>query len=206
MKPKTWTYIMGSGLAAALVGLAVMASIASGLRADLAAAEDRVAEAEEETEEVRDDLQESLEDTEDELADVKKSLQNLRAAPPAPTGNLAEQLANGTATPDDDLSVSLPDDFWTCTQWRGNRCLGLKDEAVFKNDTQIGSAVTCIFDVTYEDGSATTFWWTSDYVPPGGGTDTLVVYFYSDYPSGIDLMGESGDCYRGSAKEGGGGE
>lgn len=173
-----------------------MASNLSSLRAEMSATEERADEAEEEAEDVRDDL----EDTEDALEKATRSLRNARSgdADAAQAASLGEQLASGTATPTQGLSVSRPRRFWKCTQWRGNDCFALRDEAVFKNDTQIGSAVTCLFEVTYEDGATTTFSWTADYVPPGGGTDTQVIYFYSDYSSPLDLLGER-DCYRGSA-------
>jgi hypothetical protein len=195
-------YVMSAGLVAALTGVVVLAFNLSSLRADFMAVEERADEAEKETEEAERETAQALDDleaTERQLRNAKKSLRNALAASAAPSGSLAEQLANGSAVPTDGLSVSLPRKFWTCTDWKGDECYGLKDEAVFRNDTQIGSAVTCLFEVTYENGATTTFTWSSDYVPPGGGTDTQMIYFFSDYAYPIDLLGER-DCYRGSAE------
>jgi len=127
-------YVVSVGLVASLTGVAVLAFNLSTVRANLTAGEERTEEAERETQEALDDL----EATKEQLRNVRESLRNARVVSPAPTENLAEQLANGTAVPTDGLSVSLPPKFWTCTDWKGDECHGLKDEAVFKNDTQIG--------------------------------------------------------------------
>jgi septal ring factor EnvC (AmiA/AmiB activator) len=113
-----WLYVMSAGLVASLIGVAVLAFNLSSLRADLTAAneraeeaENRTAEAEEETEEAEEETEDVLDDleaTEEQLRIVEKSLRNARAASPGPTGDLAEQLANGTAVPIGGLSVSLP--------------------------------------------------------------------------------------------------
>lgn len=192
-----WVYLLSAALVASVISVVVLASALSSVRADLSVAEDRAEEAHEDAEDAQNELRDELDDLEAKLEDTERSLRNARKKPP-PVGNLTEQLANGTAVPTSGLSVSLPAEYWSCTQWRGNSCKALKDEAVFKNETQIGSAVTCLFEITYEDGATTRFTWSSDYVPPGGGTDTQVIYFYSDYSSGLDLLGER-DCYRGSA-------
>ena len=193
---QVWLFVLGIGLVASLIGVAVLASKVSSLNEDRDSANDLVSEAEGETASVLADLEE----VEKKLKKARRSLRNALAATPAPTGDLLEQLQNGTAVPVDGLSADLPREFWTCTRWQGDECHSLKDEVVFKNDTQVGSAVTCLFSIEYENGATTSFTWSSDYVPQGGGTDTQMLYFYSDYSSAIALLGPPDDCYRGAAR------
>lgn len=179
---------IGSG---AVVMLAVSLSSAKG---DAQAAEERAEDAEDEARDVSAELEEmsdDLDDTEAKLARTRKDLQEATSQP-EPEINLTTALDNGSAIPDPDLSASSPAPHFTC---ENRSCSALSMEYVFKNESQDGSAVTCIFEVEYENGGTTTFRWASEFVPPGGGTDTVRVYFSGARP--IGFISDPDDCYRG---------
>jgi len=193
---KTWGWVLGGIAVGCGIAVLVLAVQLSGAREDLRAAEDRATAAGDritEAEEISEDLAADLGVTEDALARARRSLRKANAEP-EPEVDLQTALDNGTAVPDPQLSAYSPPKRFTCVD---RSCTALSQEYVFKNKSQDGSAVTCIFEVEYEGGGTTTFRWASEFVPPGGGTDTQRVYFYGDRPIGYLSDPDDDDCYRG---------
>ena len=193
---KIWIIVLAVIAAVSGVAAGVLAINLSRVKGDVTTAENRAEQAEADLEDVSDefdDVSAELDDTEAKLAKARKAL-NEALAEPEPVVDLATALANGTADPDPDLSAYSPPKQFTC---ENNSCSALSQEYVFKNDSQNGSAVTCVFGVEYDNGGTTTFLWASEFVPPGGGTDTVRVYFYGDRP--IEWLSDPDDCYRGFA-------
>ena len=186
---KVWIIVLAVAAAISGVAAGVLAINLSAVKGDVRTAEDRADEAESDLE----DVSAELDHTEAKLAKVRKDLKEALAEP-EPIVDLATALANGTAEPDSDLSAYSPPKQFTC---ENNSCSALSQEYVFKNDSQNGSAVTCVFGVDYDNGGTTTFLWASEFVPAGGGTDTVRVYFYGARP--IEWLSDPDRCYRGFA-------
>lgn len=186
---RIWAIILGVIAISGGVAVVVLLGSVSSVQRDLRAAEDRADSAEEQV----GDLSDELDGLKSELARARRSLRATQEEP-EPAVDLATALANGTADPDPDLSAYSPPELFTC---ENRNCSALSQEYVFKNDSQEGSAVTCIFSVDYDNGGTTTFRWASEHVPPGGGTDTVRVFFYGDRP--IDYLADPDRCYRGYA-------
>lgn len=186
---KVWIIVLAVATALSGVLAGVLAINLSAVKGEVRTAEDRADEAESDLE----DLSEELDQAEAKLAKVRKDLKEALAEP-EPIVDLATALANGTVDPDPDLSAYSPPKQFTC---ENNSCSALSQEYVFKNNSQNGSAVTCVFGVEYDNGGTTTFLWASEFVPAGGGTDTVRVYFYGDRP--IEWLSDPDRCYRGFA-------
>lgn len=186
-------YKVGFFLTLAVAAAAVIVAItqAVSFQTRLAVEADRAEDAEQEAE----GADEEVEDLEDQVGDLRRELRNVRRAQEeaAQALSLDEALASGKAVRAAGLTAAVSD--FECID-RG--CSAVEGTATFKNTTQEGSAVTCLFRAEFEDGTTTHFSWYAEYVPPKSESVTDL-YFASNNPSRIDYWYDSDDCYRGVA-------
>lgn len=164
---------------------------AASFQTRLSVAADRAEDAEEQAEDADDDVQ----DLEDQVADLQRELRNVRRAQKeaAQALTLEEALASGKAERAVGLTAQVSD--FECVD---RSCSAVQGTATFKNTTQEGSAVTCLFRVEFEDGTTSHFSWYAEYVPPKDESVTDL-YFASNNPSPVDYWHDSDECYRGVA-------
>lgn len=154
------------------------------LQARVAAANDRAEDADDE-----------VQDLEDQVDDLERELRNVRRAQKetAQALSLEEALASGKAERTVGLSAAVSD--FECVD---RSCTTVQGTATFKNTTQEGSAVTCLFRVEFEEETTSHFSWFAEYVPPKDESVTDL-YFASNNPSPVDYWYDSDECYRGVA-------
>jgi hypothetical protein len=166
-------------------------STITGLNADAKEAEKVATEAQDDAVQTEEELTEAKSD----LRKAKRQLATLRDQQKQQP--LSERLQEGTAELASGLSADVTD--FTCLNYR---CTAIRGRVDFVNDTQEGSAVTCVFRAEYKNGKQTSFTWYSEYVPPKG-RDNLPLYINSGGYSEILYWYDSETCYRGIGLSGG---
>lgn len=182
---------MGIVAAVALVAGVVAVLQISSLNTRLSEAREAAEEAEAEAEEAN----EELDDVEDELADATQRVREMRRATreAQQAQTLEGALAAGTAVAVSGLTAEVSD--FDCVD---RSCTAIQGTATFKNETQTGSAVTCVFRVEHVDGESSHFSWYVEYVPPKEQAISDL-YYTSLYESPADYWYDSDECYRGVA-------
>lgn len=192
MNSRIW---LGVILTMAFIGGALAVVQISSLNTRLTQARDDSEEVKEEAIEDAEDAGDDLEKLEEELAAVRKQLSRLRRErrQASQAQSLEQALQNGTAEAVDGLSAEVSR--FTCID---SRCSTIQGTATFHNDTQVGSAVTCMFHVEFEDGTLSHFSWFAEHVPPK--TESVTdLYFASNHPSPATFWGPDAECFRGVA-------
>lgn len=186
-------YKVGFFVAVAVAAAAGVFAIsqAASFQTRLGAAADRAEDAEQEAEDADNEVQ----DLEDQVDDLRRELRNVRRAQEeaAQALSLDDALASGKAVRAAGLSAAVSD--FECVD---RSCTAVQGTATFKNATQEGSAVTCLFRVEFENGTTSHFSWFAEYVPPKEESVTDL-YFSSNNPSPVDYWYDSDECYRGVA-------
>lgn len=141
-------------------------------------------------------LRDDLEDTEDELfeteADLAEADADLRRLRKKQRGleNAATSEEEAEAFAVEGLSADGSD--FTCIDFR---CLQIKANLQFFNDTDVGSPVTCVIEIDHANGKLTHDSYTSPYVPPEGEDHQR--WFYYSPLTGTEITTYTiGECRR----------